>query len=102
MNVIFEKDENGNDKIVNGAKIPVYRLDEYGQKIPVYKYDKNGNRIPIYKIVDGEKVPLYKVVACSCVHHNEDGLAKFFFKIILFFCQILGINQVCECGVLHY
>ncbi len=41
-------------------------------------------------------------VACSCMCHNRDGLAKFFFKIILFFCQIIGINQKCDCGTIHY
>lgn len=41
-------------------------------------------------------------VACSCMCHNRDGLAKFFFKIILFFCQILNINQKCDCGTIHY
>ena len=40
-------------------------------------------------------------VVCSCMCHNEDGLAKFFFKIIMFFCNILGINQKCECGRSH-
>ena len=42
------------------------------------------------------------VISCSCICHNEDGLAKFFFKFILFFCQILGINKSCECGKIHY
>ncbi len=41
-------------------------------------------------------------VSCGCMCHNRDGLAKFFFKIILFFCQILNINQNCECGTIHY
>lgn len=41
-------------------------------------------------------------VVCDCICHNRDGLAAFFFKIILFFCQILGINQKCDCGTIHY
>ena len=40
-------------------------------------------------------------VVCGCMCHNEDGLAKFFFKIIMFFCNIFGINQTCECGANH-
>ena len=101
--VIYEKDIYGNVKFdENGEKIPVYKLDKYGQKIPVYKYDKNGNRIPIYaKDTNGNPIPLYKEVVCSCMCHNNDGLAKFFFKIIMFFCNIFGINQECDCGISH-
>ena len=40
--------------------------------------------------------------ACSCMHHNTDGLAQLFFRFIIFFCKIFGINQVCECGAIHY
>lgn len=39
---------------------------------------------------------------CSCICHNQDGLAKFFFKILLFFFKLFGMNQSCECGVVHY
>lgn len=101
-----EVDEKGNiiyDEDVNGNKLPRYKLDEAGNKIPVYKLDSYGNRIPIYaKDSAGNLIPLYKTVACSCMHHNNDGLAQFFFKFIIFFCQILGINKVCDCGVIHY
>ena len=41
-------------------------------------------------------------VSCSCMCHNKDGLAKFFFKFILFFSQIFGINKSCACGTIHY
>lgn len=102
-NVIYEKDIYGNVKFdEDGKKVPVYKLDKYGQKIPVYKYDKNGHRIPIYaKDTNGNPIPLYKEVVCSCMCHNNDGLAKFFFKIIMFFCNIFGINQECDCGISH-
>lgn len=41
-------------------------------------------------------------VVCSCMCHNKDGLAQFFFyKIIMFFCNIFGINQECDCGASH-
>ena len=43
-----------------------------------------------------------KAVVCSCMCHNKDGFAQFFFyKIIMFFCNIFGINQECDCGVSH-
>ena len=41
-----------------------------------------------------------KVEDCSCSCH-KDGIAKFFFKIILFFQKLFGKNQICACGVQH-
>ena len=55
------------------------------------------DRCDTYVIGEGDGA-----VACSCMCHNRDGLAKFFFKMILFFCQIFGINQKCDCGTIHY
>ena len=89
---VYEKDANGD-----------YLLDEYGKKIPVYKKDKYGNRIPIYELDEnGNKKPIYKLVPCKCIHHNNAPLGQVFFKIILFFCQIFGINKTCDCGEAHY
>lgn len=77
----------------------VEELEDGYVKVPVL--DENGNQV--YEIdKDGNRVPVYKTTPCSCMHHNEDGLAKFFFKFILFFCQLFGINKVCDCGALHY
>lgn len=50
-------------------------------------------------LVNGdEEQPL----TCSCICHNQDGLAQFFFKILLFFFKLFGMNQSCECGTVHY
>ena len=38
---------------------------------------------------------------CSCACHKK-GIAKFFFKIGLFFQKIFKKNKVCKCGVWHY
>lgn len=38
---------------------------------------------------------------CSCNCHKK-GIAKFFFKIILFFQKIFKQNQICKCGAWHY
>ncbi len=43
-----------------------------------------------------------EAVVCSCICHNEDGLAQFVFKFLCFFFQILGIMQTCDCGTVHY
>lgn len=42
------------------------------------------------------------VVDCDCFCHNQDGLAKFVFKIYNFICQLFGTNQSCACGKVHY
>ncbi len=89
---VYEKDANGD-----------FLTDEYGNKIPVYEKDKNGNRIPIYELDEnGERKLIYKLVPCKCIHHNNAPLGQVFFKIIMFFCQIFGINKVCDCGEVHY
>ena len=38
---------------------------------------------------------------CSCACHKK-GIAKFFFKIGLFFQKIFKKNKVCKCGASHY
>ena len=43
-----------------------------------------------------------KETPCNCIHHNQNPLGQVFFKILLFFCQIFGINRVCDCGEVHY
>ncbi len=42
------------------------------------------------------------IVNCSCMCHNKDGIAKFVFKILVFFYKIMGSNQTCDCGTVHY
>ncbi len=39
---------------------------------------------------------------CGCFCHNQDGLAKFLFKIVNLLYKMFGVNQFCECGVKHY
>ena len=45
-----------------------------------------------------------KTSADDCEHfcHSENTLIQFFWKIINFFCQLLGIEQICDCGTAHY
>lgn len=42
-----------------------------------------------------------KTSDCPCGCHKS-GIAKFFFKIGLFFQKIFKKNKNCKCGVLHY
>ncbi len=44
----------------------------------------------------------YKVTACTHICHNTNALAKFIWKIELFFFKLFRINRVCECGEAHY
>ncbi len=39
--------------------------------------------------------------SCLCVCHKDD-IVSFFFKVIMFFKNIFGQNQVCICGVYHF
>ena len=55
-----------------------------------------------YAIVDEtEKQPENPSENCSCACHKK-GIAKFFFKIKLFFQRIFKKNKLCKCGVNHY
>ena len=38
---------------------------------------------------------------CNCNCH-KDGIANFFFKIMLFFQKLFKINKTCDCGIAHY
>ena len=51
----------------------------------------------------GEKVnkPSNPSSGCSCKCHKS-GIAKFFFKIILFFQKIFKLNKICRCKAKHY
>lgn len=45
--------------------------------------------------------PEEPAIDCSCNCH-KGGIAGFFFKIILFFQRIFGMNKECACGIAHY
>lgn len=92
-NAVAKTDENGN---------PLYHVvDNKGEY--VYTTDGNNNKIPLYTSKpDANDVPIYELTACDCMHHNADGLAKFVVDILMFFCKLLRINQVCGCGELHF
>lgn len=46
-----------------------------------------------------EKIDKYN----NCDHKcHKDGIAGCFWKIMLFFSKIFGINQTCDCGIAHY
>lgn len=45
--------------------------------------------------------PEEPAIDCSCNCH-KGGIAGFFFKIIIFFQRIFGMNKECKCGIAHY
>lgn len=51
------------------------------------------------KEVSAERI--YDTENCSCNCH-KNGIAKFFFKLILFFQKIFRTNKECKCGMPHY
>lgn len=63
------------------------------QEIPATDHDFDGSEC---KNCDYDKAD-----DCSCKCHKS-GIAKFFFKIGLFFQKIFKKNKVCKCGVYHY
>lgn len=62
------------------------------------KCDRCGEAL---KTPDEPTQPSDPFADCSCACHKT-GVAKFFFKIILFFQKLFGQNKVCKCGALHY
>ena len=44
---------------------------------------------------------VYDTENCSCKCH-KNGIAKFFFKLLLFFQKIFRTNKTCKCGISHY
>ncbi len=39
---------------------------------------------------------------CSDICHSESALAKFFYRVLLFFWKLFKINKTCSCGIAHY
>ena len=50
---------------------------------------------------DADDELLDPTVECECNCHKS-GITKFFFKFILFFQRLFGLNKTCACGVAHY
>ncbi len=46
-----------------------------------------------------ELIDYTKICSCNC---HKSGITNFFFKIILFFQRLFGINKICSCGIAHY
>ena len=41
---------------------------------------------------------IYEDCPCKC---HKGGIAGFFYKIVLFFQKLFGMNKVCACGAKH-
>lgn len=63
-----------------------------------FKYDDEGTKYctncNLYYVEGGK--------ACRHFCHNNGTIMKIITKILVFFWKFLGINQECECGMLHY
>lgn len=79
------------------------RLEEAGEVIPAYGHiDKNNDGMCERCYTHFVETDSGEIIECSCFCHNPDGLSGILFKLVNFLYQILGINQTCECGKLHY
>ena len=103
----------------NAEKCKVYHIDpETGKLTDMNARVENGyfvfvtDHFSIYSVVElhehsfGDKdaecsCGFDRTEGCSCNCH-KDGIAGFFFKIILFFQKLFKANQVCDCGIAHY
>ena len=79
---------------VDGATDATLTPDEKCEYICMVTYDAGR-----YELSD--KVEITDLSAyCTCKCH-QSGIANLFFKIILFFQKLFGMNKVCWCGVAH-
>ena len=103
----------------SAEKCKVYHIDpETGKLTDMNARVENGyfvfvtDHFSIYSVVElhehsfGDKdaecsCGFDRTEGCSCNCH-KGGIMGFFFKIILFFQRILGMNKECKCGIAHY
>ena len=73
---------------------------QHSETIPAYGHtDADGNdrcdRCGILYENNGALV-------CSCNCHKKGTINELFYKILLFFWKLFGINKSCDCGTVHY
>ena len=90
----------------SAEKTVVYYITNDGKLEKIESEVKDGyiifetTHFSFYAIVD-ETSTVNPPQNCSCACH-KNGLAKFFFKIVLIFQKLFKKNKVCICGVNHY
>ncbi|MBQ2775517.1 MAG: hypothetical protein IJF40_06510, partial [Clostridia bacterium] len=79
---------------VDGATDATLTPDEKCEYICIVTYDAGR-----YELSD--KVEITDLTPyCTCQCH-QGGIAGFFYKIVLFFQKLFGMNKVCWCGIAH-
>ena len=62
-------------------------------------FDKNAKETTVtVGTSDVTAEAIYEDCPCKC---HQGGIAGFFYKIVLFFQKLFGMNKVCACGVKH-
>lgn len=87
----------------------VYRVNDDGTLTDMNAYRQGSHMVfetdhfSLYVIVDESEKPIPENPSdnCSCNCH-KNGIAKFFFKFILFFQKLFKANKTCKCGINHY
>lgn len=86
--VLFKYDGTAEAELKGGETYSIVVLaDESTEKTVTLKINEKGIE--------------HSTEGCSCNCHKK-GIAKFFFKIGLFFQKIFKKNKICKCGISHY
>lgn len=70
-----------------------------------FQFNENGNKVctrcGVYK-VNVIKPDGTQATSCDCFCHDKGTIAKVLFKFCNFFWKLLGVNQSCDCGTVHW
>ncbi len=79
-------------------------IPAYGHK---WEWNENGNKVCAncgdYKVSNQD--PDNNVDydgGCKCFCHDKGTIAKILYKVCLFFWKLLGMNEKCDCGTVHW
>lgn len=71
-----------------------------------YQYNENGNKVCTncgdYRVENQNPDSDGGYIGCKCFCHDKGMIAKILYKVCVFFWKILGMNQQCECGTVHW
>ncbi len=91
----------------NVNKTAVYYIDKSGIPDRVYDVEVKGanlvfetSNVGTFLLVNEDDESIKTDCECTC--HSNNWFLKIIYNILRFFWKLLKVNQVCECGALHY